>query len=194
MSKGKDTESSGPTVMSDVMGEKLESGDREPQQPPKMKMAVNVDPDDEWERPRETIEEEIIDAEPSMSQAERLAFMQEPVVVYIQPNLTTKHPEPYVPVWVNGKGAEVYSYATKKWFSFGVLPVGVNVTTRRKYVEVLAAARAENVRTDTWKDTSGEAFNEIHREQAFHYGFTIVHDWNKEMGRKWFERVMQRRV
>lgn len=183
----------GPEIAVGIMEKEVHSDLYPPEQPPVMKQKVGrLDEDDGWERPIDVLPEGT--ADDGMSVAEMLAFMEEPVVVYIQPNMTVQHPQPSVMCWVNGKGAEVYNYQTKTWTELGVLPVGRNVTTRRKYVEVLACSRIEQVTTKAYKGSDGEAYNELYRHQSAKNSLQIIHDWNREQGPRWFEEIMRRRM
>lgn len=195
MPKSKDTESSGPTIATGLMEKKLDSSDYDVEQPPVLREPVGrLDEDSEWERPEEYIVEVESDM-PRKSKADMLKFNEEPVVIYIHPNLGTNHPEPAVPMWINGKGAEVYDKHSKRWIEIGMLPIGIEVTTRRKYVEQLARSKSENLTTKAYKDAStGNAYNETRRTQSLNNSFQIVYDWNKKEGKPWFDKIMRGRI
>ena len=119
-----------------------------------------------------------------------LAFMEEPVTIYIQQERSDNPPATYS-CWVNGKGAEHLRdvNGVKKWMICGWLPVGVEVTTRRKYVEVLARSRRGSVKTDTQNPENQPNGGRITRRMSSEISFSIIEDKNPR-GREWFSRIM----
>lgn len=181
----------GPEIAVGIMEKKLDTHDHTVPQPETIRTpVVDLGDDDGWVRPIESLPRQ--SDEVMMEYAEEIAFNEEPVVIFIHPNMMVKRPEQFVQVYVNGVGAEMYNYQTGQWQQVGVLPVGQNVTTRRKYVEAIANARNEVVATETYIKANGDEFNDIHKHQVVRHGFQIVKDWNKKHGPKWFHRVMQR--
>src|SRR4051812_48246014 len=71
--------------------------------------------------------------------ADALAFFEEPVTIIINPS-TEKNAARHVPVWVNGKGCEVWNNQINGWFEMAYIPVGQPLTIKRKYLEVLVRA------------------------------------------------------
>jgi len=114
-----------------------------------------------------------------------LAFMEEPVTIRIQ-----KSNEKYAPdtmrCWVNGKGAE--QFVNGKWMQCGWLPVGHTVTTRRKYVEVLARSKQESVATRVVKHEQSEE-NFADRYTSTKYPFSVLND--TPQGHEWLSNVLQ---
>jgi hypothetical protein len=90
-----------------------------------------------------------------------LAFMEEPVMIRIEPS-QEDNAAMTVDCACNGKGAEVLDARTGKWLELNVLPVGLVVTTKRKYVEILARSktmRVQHARPRRWQE---------HRQQRPH--------------------------
>lgn len=75
--------------------------------------------------------------------AEALAFMEQPVRILLQPSATPNAPQTF-PIWVNGKGAEVLSRGGK-WFEMKHLPVGMPLTVKRKYLEIILRTKIDTV-------------------------------------------------
>ena len=122
------------------------------------------------------------------SYAEELKFMEEPVTILIN-----KSPEKFAPLtvdcWVNGEGAEVMT--DKGWVKFGWLPVERPVTTKRKYVEVLARTKHMSVRTEVTQRSDGES-NDILRSNSLKAQFSVLHDPSPK-GSFWLQRILAER-
>lgn len=132
-----------------------------------------------------------IDGPLDMDQVEQLAFAEEAVTILINPS-SEKNPARTVDCWVQGKGAEVLRNG--KWSEFGWLPVGIPVTTKRKYVEVLARAKLDNVTTDVGKANVDDPHNLIVRNTYLRAQFSVIHDSNKRgLGHEWLMRLMAER-
>lgn len=120
--------------------------------------------------------------------AEALAFMEEPVTISISPP-ATDHAAMAFPVWVNGKGAEIF--LNGKWCEAGYLPVGRQITVKRKVLEVIIRAKVDTIQTQI-QDMDGERPNNvIHRRTSPVHSYSIVHDanprgvaWASEMARR----------
>lgn len=118
--------------------------------------------------------------------AKLLAFGEEPVTIRIE-----KSSEKFAPVvvdcWVNGKGAEVFMNG--HWVVLGYLPVGREVITRRKYVEVLARSKIDNITTNV--GTMGETErNMLDISTSSKAPFSVLED-RSPMGREWINRLMR---
>lgn len=114
-----------------------------------------------------------------------LAFMEEPVTIRIQPSMEKFAPK-VVQCWVNGKGAE--QLTNGKWMQCGWLPVNHVVTTRRKYVEVLARAKQEGISTRVVKHEDSED-NFADRYTSMKYPFSVLSDANPR-GHEWLSRIL----
>ena len=118
---------------------------------------------------------------------EVLAFMEEPVTIRIERS-SEKFAPPMIPCWVNGKGAEVFTNG--KWVAQGHLPVGVPITTKRKYVEVLVAAKIDSVQTKVQKFEDHEK-NMIERFPSSTAPLSILEDRSPK-GAAWFAGLARR--
>jgi hypothetical protein len=118
--------------------------------------------------------------------AQALAFAEEPIEILIHPSREPNAPIVY-DVWVNGKGAEVF--VAGKWHVFNCLPVGKNVITKRKYVEVLARSKVDNIATDVDDATMENPGNRINRVTSSTAVFSVIGD-NNPRGREWLRNLM----
>lgn len=122
-----------------------------------------------------------------------LAFNEEPITIIIQ-----KGPEKMAPrivdCWVNGRGAE--HFRNGKWHVCGWLPVNVPVITRRKYVEVLARAKADSVETEVVKhidgggSSNGREDNLAHRYTQTKFPFSVLNDPSGTKGMAWLTKIL----
>ena len=62
--------------------------------------------------------------------AQALAFMEEPIMIRIEPSDEENAPI-VVDCWVNGKGAEVLDTLTGKFMEINCLPIGQPIITKR---------------------------------------------------------------
>jgi hypothetical protein len=116
----------------------------------------------------------------------QLAFNEEPVKIMI--NAQGENPENAVFVQVNGKGAEILMNGA--FVSMGFIPCDIEVTTKRKYLEVLARAKKESIQTDFGQNqNNGESFNVLKRRNALQHNFTVVEDANP-IGRAWLQSII----
>lgn len=115
-----------------------------------------------------------------------LAFMEEPVTIMIEENSSSDHPETHVPVQVNGRGAEVLMNG--KFVEMTWLPIGVQLTTKRKFVEVLARSKSTNIKTVHDDATVERPQNTVRRITKAQYPMSILQDDNPR-GREWLARI-----
>ena len=118
-----------------------------------------------------------------------LAMAEDPVTILIYPSREKNAPV-VVDCWVNGRGAEVF--VNGKWSVFNCLPVNVAVTTKRKYVEVLARARIDTVATEVEDETADQPSNRLIRNSSSSVVFTVIGDKNPRGG-EWLRRIMAER-
>jgi len=144
----------------------------------------NLDEYDNDDEPLIALAEGIGDSRAEYNAA--LAFMEEPVTIRISKSSEKKAPN-VMQCWVNGKGAE--QFVNGKWMVCGWLPVGVPVTTRRKYVEVLARAKFETVSTRVVKHEDHEE-NFADRTAGGKYPFSVLNDSNPR-GVEWLSTIIQ---
>ena len=115
-----------------------------------------------------------------------LAFMEEPMTIYIEPS-GSEDSEQFAQVAVNGKNAEVFDANTGKWIPIGYLPIGREITTKRKYVEVLARSKPQKVKTKV-DDPRGDPRNIVQRFTHSRFPFSVLEDKNPK-GRAWLSRI-----
>lgn len=127
------------------------------------------------------------EAELMKSHQQALAFMEDPVTIRIESNARTENPETHAQVKVNGKGAEVLSNG--KWIEIEWLPIGIELTTKRKYVEVLARAKPDSIRTVHDDATVERPINTVRRTTSAQYPLAVLEDRNPR-GREWLSRIM----
>jgi hypothetical protein len=115
-----------------------------------------------------------------------LAFMEEPMTIYLEPN-GEEEAASFADVAVNGKKAEVFYPEQNRWMAIGYLPVGVEIITKRKYVEVLARSKPQRIRTKV-DDPRGDPRNVINRFTHSRYPFSVLEDKNPK-GRAWLTKI-----
>lgn len=123
------------------------------------------------------------------SRLEALAFAEQPICIIVHGS-NEKNAQIVHDVWVNGKGAEVF--VNGKWVEFGCIPVGIEVITKRKYVEVLARKKSDSVRTEVIKHADSEQ-NLVHRETIHGCPFSVIEDRDPR-GREWLATIMRERA
>lgn len=126
-----------------------------------------------------------VDGPLTLSQAEQLVFNEQPVTIRIHPS-PEKHAPKVADCWVNGDGAEVFMNG--RWVKVGYLPIGQVLTTKRKYVEVLARAKHDSVQTEIIKHEDYEQ-NLAHRFTSVRWSFSVLRD-DDPRGSEWLTRLM----
>ena len=129
---------------------------------------------------------EAIDKPLEMDLARNLAFAEEPITILLHPGQ-----EEYAPMfrecWVNGEGVE--AFVNGQWVHLGSLPVGQEVITRRKYVEVYARAKLNTVKTVVIQFPDRE-LNNVKITPVHSVPFSVVKDDNPR-GREWLNRLIR---
>ncbi len=151
------------------------------------KPAINLDEDREPE-----IVEAGEDVLRDKAYADELAFNEEPVTVRLEPS-AEKNAATRFPIWNNGKGCEVWMNG--RWVEMPYIPVGVVITIKRKYVEILARAKFDRVDTgrtevEHLKDDS-QPNNIIQRVTSAASAFSIINDPNPR-GVAWLTALYRR--
>ncbi len=134
---------------------------------------------------------QVVEKPLDMDYLRNLTFAEEPITIII-----SKNPEKFAPLtvdcWCNGKGAEVLDQ-NNKWVEFGWLPVGKMVTTKRKYVEILARSKLMSVQTDTGNENDAEPKNEVIRSNSLKAQFSVIGDTSPYSG-VWLQRLLSEQV
>ena len=77
-----------------------------------------------------------------------------------------------------------------KWVVLGFLPVGIEVTTKRKYVEVLARSKVDNISTDVGSMLEDDPRNTLDISTSSKAPFSVIEDRNP-MGRAWLSKLIR---
>lgn len=117
-----------------------------------------------------------------------LAFNEEPVTIRLEPS-SDKNAAGSFPIWVDGKGAEVFQ--SGRWMEITYLPVGRVLTTKRKYVAVLASAKIDSVSTEIKDEKEERPDNRIVRFTSAIHSFSIIEDKNPR-GAAWMAELRRR--
>lgn len=132
----------------------------------------------------------LVDAMHDKAWTEELAFNEEPVTIRIEPS-AEKHAASAHPVWVNGKGAEVFQNG--QWQEIGYLPAGKVLTVKRKYVAVLACAKFDRITTEVVEVVNDNPNNKINRFTSAPVSFSVLEDKNPK-GTAWLTELIRRNM
>ena len=117
---------------------------------------------------------------------EDVAFAEQGVTIRLERPAEKNAPR-HIPVWVNGKGAEVL--VKGQWQTVTYLPIGQPITLKRKYVEVLARAKPESVSTRVVTPMDEDPQNHLDRSVHAKYPFSVIHD-PAPNGVDWLSRIL----
>lgn len=121
---------------------------------------------------------------------DELAFQEEPVTIILNSSADKNAPTSF-PVWVNGKGAEVFQ--NNRWMDIGYLPIGRPLVVKRKYVEVIIRAKLDSVTTQHEDATVERPNNRVHRATSSVHSYSILEDKNPK-GRAWAQEMIRRNM
>jgi hypothetical protein len=166
---------------------------REPLQPGDVKVEQQKPIDLAKAKPRDR-EGEVMLADPSIiddDYAAALAFYAEEVTIRINPS-TEKNAAQFVPVWVNGRPAEVKGLDGMFHVRHGgYLPVNEDLTLRRSAVEVLARAKITNIQHDADPRREDHQNNIVVPTTSMAHSFTVIRDENPR-GPAWLREQIRR--
>lgn len=121
---------------------------------------------------------------------DELKFMDEEVTIRLQPSIE-KNAATTMPVWVNGRGAEVK--VNGRFVPMVYLPTGVTFTTKRKYLEPIIRAKIDRVETShTEWNGDIKPDNKVASFTAPVHSWSIIgdspkgHEWASEMVRRYY--------
>lgn len=120
--------------------------------------------------------------------ADALAFMEEPVLIRLEPS-AEKNAAGAFPVWVNGTPAECF--INGRWMQVGWLPVGQQLTVKRKVLEVIIRAKTDTVTTQVSQMDTERPNNVIQRFSSPVSAFSILEDRNPR-GPAWATEMRRR--
>lgn len=118
----------------------------------------------------------------------QLAFNEEPITIVVN-TLQEKNPPSVVDCWVNGRGAEVW--LNGGWVVMNCIPVDIEVTTKRKYVEVLLGSKVTRVTTEHEDATVEKPRNFARKVTSANVNINILEDKNPK-GLEWLRRMRAR--
>lgn len=118
--------------------------------------------------------------------ADALAFNEQPITILVQRS-GEKHAPRVVDAWCNGRGAEVL--IDGKWVPTGAIPVGIPVTTKRKYAEILARSKVDTVNTRVEDREAEKPSNYIDRYTSAKAPFSVLEDKDPR-GQAWLANVV----
>lgn len=136
---------------------------------------------------------DIVLADPSIAKKEymdELSFMEEPVTIRLEPS-SDKNAATAFPVWINGKMAE--TLVRGKWYETGYLPVGVELTVKRKVLEVIIRAKIDTIHTQVQNMESDRPNNVVQRFTSAVHSFSILEDRNPR-GPAWVSEMRRRNL
>jgi len=120
---------------------------------------------------------------------DKLAFAEEPITILIHRSGERFAPRCTDYIGVNGKGAEMLF--KNGWVPIGYLPRGQSIVTKRKYVEVLARAKQDNVNSNyTRSNESEDPVNFIDRSTVSLCAFSVIKDENP-LGAEWLSQLLR---
>lgn len=119
-----------------------------------------------------------------------LSFMEEPVLIRMEPS-SEPNAAGAVPVWCNGKGAEVFHNG--RWNEITYLPVGHELTIRRKILEVLLRSKTDTVHTRIIDEHGDRPNNVVNRFTRSANSVSVIEDRNPR-GRAWASEMIRRNI
>lgn len=127
---------------------------------------------------------------PEQDYLDELDFNEEPVTIRLESTSDVNAPSAF-PVWVNGKGCEVFQNG--RWYEIAYIPVGKVVITKRKYVEVIIRAKIDTLHTEVSEPESENPSNRIKRFTSAVHSFSILEDKNPK-GVAWLSELRRRNL
>lgn len=132
----------------------------------------------------------VVVAEPGMikNDFEKLAFNEEPVSIIIHRSGERNASNCTDYIAVNGKPAEMLF--KNGWIPMGYLPRGVVITTKRKYLERLAASKKDDVQTKVVEVPGQDPQNLVDRITSSTLPFSLIEDKNP-LGAEWLSQMLR---
>lgn len=130
----------------------------------------------------------------SKSYLDALAFNQEPVTVMFTPG-QERFSAPFVDGYIAGVGIEVLS-DDGTWLKIEQVPVNVEVTTKRMYVEIFARAKHTDVRAySSGVQANGTDPQNFFKESTMlKYPFVVIDDPRGAQGAEWLRKIISGRA
>ena len=136
----------------------------------------------------------VADKPVSNSHLEAIKFAEDPVMVILNPSNEENEPQ-FRECWVNGRGIEFLT-SDGKWrpnwpgVTPGYAPIGVEFTTKRKYVEILIRASADRVKTIHEDTNVAMPVNRVSRTTARTAPMSVISDASPK-GRQWLTEMLR---
>lgn len=145
--------------------------------------------EDDWEA-----SELILAQQCEKEQIHNLAFEEEPVTIRLEPG-SEKYSPRHIACWVNGVGIE-FLLNNKWWPNWpglpaGYAPVGTVLTTKRKYVGVLALSKRDTIQTNVLERDNEDPQNYVERFTSSPNAFSVIEDRNPK-GAAWLTDLRSR--
>lgn len=119
-----------------------------------------------------------------------LAMLEEPVTIRLEPS-SDKNAAQSLPIWCNGKGAEVW--LRDRWVEIVYLPVGVEMILKRKYVGIIVCAKTDTVLTRVQDMEGDRPINVVQRVTSPVMSFSILQD-NNPNGAAWVAELRRKQL
>ncbi len=119
-----------------------------------------------------------------------LAMNEEPVTIMLISS-SERNPPTSMPVWCNGRGAEVW--AQNGWREIVYLPIGVEMIVKRKYLGIIISAKTDSISTQTLNMDGERPENRVSRVTSPVASFTIIYDANPR-GPEWARSLRRRQL
>jgi hypothetical protein len=148
---------------------------------------INQLPDVDLTKDRESDVIDIENVMPDKDHLDLLKFSEEPVKIRIEQS-TDKNAATRFPVWVNGKGGEMFEQG--KWRAVTWFPTGIAFTTKRKYVEVIARAKVNHIDYRATMESTDDMRDNVRRRTTAVNAFSVIEDKNPR-GAAWLQSILQ---
>ena len=124
-----------------------------------------------------------------------LKFNEDPVTILVAPS-SEEHAALFIEAWCNGKGIEVWDERRQVWKELFSIPTGVKVTVKRKYVEILARAKRDKVKTIVYEPQGpdGDFRNQVERVTLLTNQISVLHDPAGPRGYHWLQEILSNRA
>lgn len=132
--------------------------------------------------------EQVTEEQLQKDYADALKFNEDILKIYIEPG-TERNPAPSIPCTCQGIPAQVFDMTSKRWLNIGWFEVGKEIITKRKFVEILAGSKVENVSTvSKFENNDPEPVNRERRVASPLCNFRVIED-KSPFKEEWLRRV-----
>lgn len=129
---------------------------------------------------------------PKGKQMAELAFMEEPVMIVINPSSDPTNPNMWFEAWCNGKGAEIWDEQGRQWLAVTWLPIDQPIIIKRKILEIVVRAKVNKINTHHEKAVQADMpRNTERRTTTAVHSYSVLEDKNPR-GREWLAQISRR--